>query len=248
MLLNTCAEPEVNQFQLHVLINNDVLELDIPMGNAFLVEIFESACQLLDDRLALQLTKLLIRLLLEAMTEGYPRQVLHDNVEMVIRLDHVINLDDVRMVHYLQYFDFSFYGALPDCLFDFIFLIGLYRYLLVFWLVDSHSDRSVRPLADDLTDYVILFEFGCEVSLLRVQDLILFVELVAAGQAGEQFIVVALHFEKFSVCEIPGEWGGLIVKRKMLDLVGIVIFLLFCLDSLLFLGLVEELIEILFGH
>lgn len=69
MLLNACAEPKVNQFQLHVLINNDVLELDIPMGNAFLMEIFESACQLLDDRLALQLTKLLIRLLLKAMTE-----------------------------------------------------------------------------------------------------------------------------------------------------------------------------------
>lgn len=71
---------------------------------------------------------------------------------------------------------------------------------------------------------------------------------MVAGQAGEQLIVVALHFEKLSVCEIPGEWGVLIVKHKMLDLVGIVIFLLFCLDSLLFLGLVEELIEILFGH
>lgn len=53
---------------------------------------------MLHDVAALVLCEFLVRLLLHGMGEGDTREVLHDDVEVVVGLNDVVDLDDVGVI------------------------------------------------------------------------------------------------------------------------------------------------------
>lgn len=140
MSLNTSTKSKIDEFRNIVLIKYDIFKLYISMCDLFIVEIIQSCSQLLDDLFALRLVESLRRLLFEGVAEGDSREILHDDVEMVVGLDHVVDFYNIGMVNCLQYLYLSTNCFLASCLTYLTFLIGLDCYFLVSWSVNGHSD------------------------------------------------------------------------------------------------------------
>ena len=103
-------------------------------------------------------------LLFECLRETDAGEVLHDDVEVVVGLDHIVYFDDVGVVDQLQdpYLP-------PDCPLPHIFpnlplLVSLDGNFTVFRSENGYSDTSIGTFPDHLADHVVLFELGSEVS------------------------------------------------------------------------------------
>lgn len=157
---------------------------------------------------------------------------------MVIRFDHVEDLDDVGVVQDLQDFYLSTDSALADGLLDLAFLVGLDGYFLVLGSEDGDPNRRIGAFTDDFANDVVLLEFDGQVALVGTGPLVLLVELVALRQSGEQLIVLILQPQELSIGKIP------LVPPDELPLS----ISNFRPHFLFFFGAIEKLIQILFCH
>lgn len=72
------------------------------MGNAFAVTILECYEDLSEDAARLLLVKLLVDHFFQVRVEAATFDVFHDEVDVRVRLKGLNQLDDVRVVHFLQ--------------------------------------------------------------------------------------------------------------------------------------------------
>ena len=137
------------------------------------------------------------------MAEGDARQILHDDVQVVVRLDNIVYLDDVWVVHHLQNFNLAPDGFLTRWLTDLCFLVGLDCYFLVGRTVDGDSDRGIGALPDDLTDHVVSLELCGEVcGILDVCSDVFLVLKVFEWQSCEHLIDIIVYSEEVGRGEV----------------------------------------------
>ncbi len=157
---NASTEAKVNHLGWKIFIEDDILKLDIPVRDLFLMQIAESFGEGFDDAATDLFGGFMVRQWFEIMVQRYAGKILHDDVEMIVGLHNIVDLDDVGVLQHLQYFYFSADWFFSLRLFDFVLFIDLYCHFLVFWLKYCYSHRSVRSLADHLPHQVILFELS----------------------------------------------------------------------------------------
>jgi hypothetical protein len=80
MFFDACTKPKIDQLDTHLLVNNNILQLNVPMSNILSMKIAQSSSHLLHYVFALYLSKSLLRLLLQSMRKRNPWKVLHDDV------------------------------------------------------------------------------------------------------------------------------------------------------------------------
>lgn len=101
-LLDAGAEPEVDELRSQVVRQYHVFQLDIPVRDLAAVEVLERCCEALDDGPCVFFAGLVGLLGGEEGVERDAFEVLHDDVEVVVGLNHVQDLDDVGVVQHLQ--------------------------------------------------------------------------------------------------------------------------------------------------
>ncbi len=129
-----------------------------------------------------------------------PSEVLHDQVNMVVRLDHVPDFNNVGMVEHLQDLDFPPERFFSRHLLDLVLLVNFNSDLLIERLVDRDPHRGVRALSDDLADEIVFFETGSKVLLLFFgeKEVNKFLILFCSGgrHAGEEFVSLIIDFKE----------------------------------------------------
>ena len=83
-----------------IVVNKQVLRLEIPVTNTQLVNVFDARYELLEVLACLMLVQSLI--LHDHVEELATLYKLHDEIEILLGLDDLINLFNVRMVQLLQ--------------------------------------------------------------------------------------------------------------------------------------------------
>ena len=101
VIRNASREAEVDELHILVLVEEDVLQLDVSVGNALAVAVLQCHQDLAEDAAGLLLIELLVDHLFEVGVQASSRDVLHDQVDVRVRLKGLDELDDVRMVHLL---------------------------------------------------------------------------------------------------------------------------------------------------
>ena len=92
----TAAEAEIDYLDAILFgFNDDVFKLDISMCDITLVEVHERPQHLLDDALGLILREATLILSFQVGVEALPHRVLHDQVDILWRVDRLVQLDYV---------------------------------------------------------------------------------------------------------------------------------------------------------
>ena len=99
------AEAEIDNFNVVVIVHEQILGLQVPVANAKLVEVLDAGYDLM---------KKLRRLLFpESLSVDYvlkelaSSRILHHEVELFLRFNDLIKLNDVGMPHYLEDVDLA---------------------------------------------------------------------------------------------------------------------------------------------
>ena len=104
-MLIQVAESEIHNLERFVIVYQQVFWLQVSMANAQLVDVFYARYQLLKvfaGHLLLQ------ALVLHNQVEKFAASdVLHDQVQVLLGFDDLVNLNHVRVVQLLQNLDFS---------------------------------------------------------------------------------------------------------------------------------------------
>ena len=198
--LDTCAKTEVNQFRREFIIKDDVLKLDIPMRNALAMNKTNGFDQLSKNLPAFLLRKSMLRLFLKRCSQRYSWKILHNDIDVIVCFNHIVDFNDVGMQDHLENFYLSADSFLPLGVFDLGFFVGLYSYLAVFRFVDGHPYRGICTFTDHLSDHVISLEFHSQIRIF-VRTPILF----KAGRqlkSCEHFIIIIFYLQKLDVSEI----------------------------------------------
>ena len=141
-------EAEVDDFYVHVVIQEQVLGLQISMHYVQLVQVLHSRDYLVKE---LQGLGLLDSLVLDDEVEELALVgVLHDQVELLGRFDDFVQLYDVGMPDHLQDVDFSGNSFNVVDVLDFVFFKDFDRDSLVCQFMNSELDLAESALANRL--------------------------------------------------------------------------------------------------
>lgn len=109
------------------------------MCDVLVMQVFQNSSKFLDYGLTVTLSEFLVGLLLERYSQGNAREVLHDDVQMIVGLNDVKDLHNIGVVKILKDFNLSSYCFLSWDFFDLALFVGFDGDLLVLRLVDCHS-------------------------------------------------------------------------------------------------------------
>ena len=118
------------------------------MHDSELVDVLDAGDDLLEEAAALGLLD--ARLLDDVVEKLAAVRVLHDEVQLLGRLDDLVELDDVRVADHLQDLDLAGHALHVRHLADAVLLEDLHGHLLARQLVRAQLDLSERALADAL--------------------------------------------------------------------------------------------------
>jgi hypothetical protein len=105
------CKPKINNLDIELLINQNILHFDVPVGQTFFMQKRQGLSNLFDDCLDFTLAKSLP--FVEAFPEGVLAEVLHDQVDMACIVDYFYELDYSGMVDTGQNRDLVFDVELP---------------------------------------------------------------------------------------------------------------------------------------
>ena len=88
------------------MVNDDILQLYIPMSNVPFMQVLKRHEQLLDESLGLLFWKLSIGHRLQMGVQALSSGVFHDKVDILWRINALMQLDDIWMIELLKNFDF----------------------------------------------------------------------------------------------------------------------------------------------
>jgi hypothetical protein len=121
------TETEVDNLERLVVVEQQVLRLEVTVAHAARVQVLDARNQLLVElaRLLLLQTRVPHDVVEQLAAVG----VLHDHEELLLRLDDLVQLDDVVVAHLLQNLYLTSYPLNILLIINLIFLKNLYSYL-----------------------------------------------------------------------------------------------------------------------
>jgi hypothetical protein len=178
------AQPKVDDFDAVVVVEQKVFGLQVSVDNAQLVDVLDARYDLLVHLGCLLLFQpSIFDNVLEELSAG---AILHDQVEVVIVLDHFVQLDYMRMPHFLENRDFAIDPVDVGLIFDLVFFQDLDGHLvardnvraLLNFAECAFAFRLADDEASDLFAFAVFFFvgvlfFGCLASGLNSLFLIL---------------------------------------------------------------------------
>lgn len=102
------TEPKVNYFHVVVLIDHDIVELNIPVGDLFLVQVLDAGDDSAEDLLGLLFGNPLFGLGLEVLVKRRLTNVLHDQHHLLPRVNRRVQLYYILMARLFQDLYLSF--------------------------------------------------------------------------------------------------------------------------------------------
>ena len=132
------AQTEIDYLDVHVLIEEEVLWLEVTVTYLVLVKVFHTGQDLVEK--ATGFTILESPLLDDVVEELTTWCVLHDQEQLLRRFNNFIQLHDVRMSHYLENVNLSHDPGNVCLVFDFVFFEDFDCDFLLGQLVGSLSD------------------------------------------------------------------------------------------------------------
>lgn len=102
------TQPKINNFERQIIVQQQILRFEISVAHSALVNIFDTGYEL-----EIKLASLFFResgVPYDVVEELTPIAVLHDHVELLLCLNDLIELNDVRMPYLLEDLDFSRYA------------------------------------------------------------------------------------------------------------------------------------------
>ena len=95
------AEPKVNDLYVVVLIDHDIVELNIPVGDLLTVQVLHSSNNPAEHFLGLLLGNPLLWLGLEVLVKRRLTDVLHHQHHLLSRVNRRVQLYYIRMINFL---------------------------------------------------------------------------------------------------------------------------------------------------
>ena len=142
------------------MVHEDVLEFDIPMDNSLPVDVGEGVHELVENKVGLILGETLLGESFEELVERNRVLVLHDETDMVVRLNHGVKLDDIRVAQLAQYFDFSLDVLLPLLVDELGLIVALDGDGGGGGPVEGEADDRVGPESKSFLEAEILEDLG----------------------------------------------------------------------------------------
>lgn len=192
-MLVEVGQTEINELDRVVVVQQQVLWLEITMHNAKLVNILDSADDLLIHLGSLVLLKSPI--LHDVLKQLTARAILHDEVQVVMVLNHLVQLDNLRVTHLLQDGDLTIDPLNVRMVLDLVLFENLDSYFVAGHYVRTllHFTEGTLSLCladDEATDdftFTVLFFLrilgrlcaGCITSLVRA---VLFALILGCGR------------------------------------------------------------------
>lgn len=140
-----------------VVFYQHVVELDISVSNAFVMQIIKSFSDLLEEAAADALLHLAIRaLLFDVLVQRYAFNVIGHEANLLTCFNYVVHSDYVRVINFLQGKDLALHSLPLHAIIQFNFLINFDGTLLHGLLMVASVDACVGALADGLADLIIL--------------------------------------------------------------------------------------------
>ena len=171
------------------------------MSNVHTVHVMQSFHQKFKYFLTVFLTYFSIRLSFKIRSKRNPRQILHDNIQMIIGFHYINDFNNIWMIKHFQNLNFPSDWFLPLRIIDFAFLINFDSNFLILYFMHGHSDRSIGSLANNLSNKIIPFELSCKINIhiicwgKEILNSVLFLENL--GHSCQKFIVFASNLKEF---------------------------------------------------
>ena len=140
-----------------VVFYQDVVELDVPMRNTFVMQVIKSFSDLLEEAAADALLHLPIcTFLLHILVQRYALNIIRDKANLFSSFNYIVHSDYVRVVNFLECEYLTLHGLPFHRIIELDFLINLNCTLLHRLLVVARVDACVGALADGLADLIII--------------------------------------------------------------------------------------------
>jgi len=138
-------------------LDENIIKLDISMGNSFTVEVVECLCNLLEEPPASSFLNLSVgTLLLDILMEADSPDVICHDADFLLSFYKVVHFDDVGVVDLLQSHDLALHCFSLHAVIQFWSLVYLYGILSHRSLVVANVYSCVGSLADWFTYLVVL--------------------------------------------------------------------------------------------
>lgn len=162
------------------------------------MEVVDAEDDLLPEVLGLDLCHLSIWFPLEVAVQRAAVDVFHDQEDLLVRLECLVELRKALMINLLHDLYFSLHTFPPIWLQQFEFLVNFDSNLLIEYLVEANSNDGVRALSDPLADDVVVdvlyvTAFSAELILLLLALLSMLVLSMCATVSVAAILLVLLH-------------------------------------------------------
>ena len=84
------------------------------------------------------------------------RHVLHHQDNVLLSVNHLIQFDDVLIVHLFHQLDFAFNRLAAIWIHQFVLFVDFHRYFSIGWLMQANPYHSVSTLPDLFSNYVVI--------------------------------------------------------------------------------------------
>ena len=142
------AESEIDDFDVHVVIEEKVLRFQVTMHDIKFVEVLDTGNDLVEKLQSLRLLNSLV--LHDKVKELTLTRVLHDEVELLGSFDNLIQLDDVWVSNHFEDMNFSCYSLNIVHILNLVFLENFYRNPLIGERMHTQLYLTERALPDRL--------------------------------------------------------------------------------------------------
>ena len=138
------------------MVQQDVLELDVSVGNALAVAVLQSHQNLLEDPPSLFLLELLVDHVLQIAVQRASTDVLHHQVDVRVGFEGLYEFDDVWVVHLLEKNHLPPHRPLTVDVTELLFVVDFNSILLPIFTRSGHSNHSVSSFTDLPSKLVVL--------------------------------------------------------------------------------------------
>lgn len=147
------------------------------MRHVALVAVVDGLHDLAPEELCLQFRHLPVGFHFEIAVQTAAIDELHNEEDLLVRLESFVQLRDVRMVQLFHYFHLSLHALPPVRLHEFDLFVDLDGDLLVEHLVETESHDCVGSLSDPLADEVIVQVLDCAVGSAEFNNFLIWLPL-----------------------------------------------------------------------
>eukprot|EP00356_Strombidium_inclinatum_P004515 CAMPEP_0170487398 /NCGR_PEP_ID=MMETSP0208-20121228/6218_2 /TAXON_ID=197538 /ORGANISM="Strombidium inclinatum, Strain S3" /LENGTH=253 /DNA_ID=CAMNT_0010761661 /DNA_START=337 /DNA_END=1098 /DNA_ORIENTATION=- len=152
------GESEINNFyHVRCVLDQDIIELDIPVSDALVMQVVEGLSDLLEEATAGGFFYLAVgALLLDELVEADTTNIISYYANLLAGFDQVVHLDDVGMVNLPESQDLPLHRLPLHTIVELRFLINLDGILLHCLFVLALVNYRISTLANGLSNSIVL--------------------------------------------------------------------------------------------